>query len=317
MTASSNRPAPPLPSDVPVPPEERTGGIVSIDPVLSPDLKALYERRITRLAALEEKAGEDGGNYLAFLRHLVELQARQLEQAPLSPQDMATMAVWLNSTVMPSAEALAEAPFWQEIFRTFIAELAPSLPVPQAEALQQASRDVPELARQAHLLLTGNFSEANQVLAVPLFAVLSLCWAQGASMLLATEEARKARAEPEAVNCPCCGALAVASLVMTGGREGLRYQECSLCETRWHRVRSLCTVCGESGKLNYWSLDEQKAPVEVETCGDCLSYVKLIRLDRDPQQEGVADDLGTFPLDSLIGEKSFTRSTINPFALPL
>lgn len=315
--SSRRKVAPPLPSDTPVPPEERTGGIAEVEPFVLPELAALYQRRGARLEALAEQAGDDGGPYLRFLRELVSLQERALKDAPLPPLAMATLAGWLAAETLPTSEELNDAPFWQEIFSGFASELARVLPEKQARRLEEAAQDPKLLSEQAHLLLSGDFAHADKTLAVPLWAVLSLCWAQGAAWVLASPDARKKHADQSATHCPCCGALPAGSLVMTGAREGLRYQQCSLCETRWHKVRSICTVCGESGKLDYWLLDARDAPVEIESCGDCQSYAKIFRLDRHNDLEADADDLATFALDALVEEKGFTRATINPFALPV
>lgn len=108
----------------------------------------------------------------------------------------------------------------------------------------------------------------------------------------------------------------VASLVLGGAREGLRYLQCSLCETRWHRVRAVCVDCGASDKIDHWTLDDARSPIQIETCGDCKGYIKTFRLDYDPELEAMADDLGSFSLDNAIEEKGFMRIGINPFSFP-
>ncbi|NHW59362.1 formate dehydrogenase accessory protein FdhE, partial [Escherichia coli] len=75
--------------------------------------------------------------------------------------------------------------------------------------------------------------------------------------------------------CPVCNSMPVASMVQIGTTQGLRYLHCNLCETQWHVVRIKCTNCELTGKLNYWSLDSENAPVKAESCGDCGSYLKI------------------------------------------
>ncbi|KMQ86435.1 formate dehydrogenase accessory protein [Lasius niger] len=105
-------------------------------------------------------------------------------------------------------------------------------------------------------------------------------------------------------------------MVLGGTQEGLRYEQCALCETRWHKVRSICPECFGSEHLDYWSIEEKMSAIEIESCGDCKTYSKLFRLDRDPHHELCSDDLASVVLDALVEEKGFVRRTVNPFALP-
>ncbi len=42
-----------------------------------------------------------------------------------------------------------------------------------------------------------------------------------------------------------------------------------VCETEWHVVRVKCSNCEQSGKLHYWSLDDEQAAIKAESCDDC------------------------------------------------
>ncbi|MFT8517883.1 MAG: formate dehydrogenase accessory protein FdhE, partial [Acetobacter persici] len=140
-------------------------------------------------------------------------------------------------------------------------------------------------------------------------------WAQ-AIALLAQDGATLHQRRSEGGACPCCGAPPSGSLVLTGDREGLRYLQCSLCETRWHKVRATCSVCDETGHIDYWSFEDTNAPIQAETCGDCKSYVKLFRLDREPALEILADDLATVVLDAALEEQGFIRAALTRFSFP-
>ncbi|MBS6209517.1 MAG: formate dehydrogenase accessory protein FdhE, partial [Proteus hauseri] len=116
--------------------------------------------------------------------------------------------------------------------------------------------------------------------------------------------------------CPVCNSMPVASMVQIGTTQGLRYLHCNLCETQWHVVRIKCTNCELTGKLNYWSLDSENAPVKAESCGDCGSYLKILYQEKDANVDAVADDLASIVLDAKMEEEGFARSSINPFLFP-
>ncbi|VEI46389.1 formate dehydrogenase accessory protein FdhE [Actinobacillus equuli] len=105
----------------------------------------------------------------------------------------------------------------------------------------------------------------------------------------------------------------MASVVHFGDTQGLRYLHCALCESEWNMTRSQCSVCDQSGKLDYWSIDSVDAAVKAESCGDCESYLKVLYQEKDPHVEPVADDLGTLILDAEMEHKGLARSGLNPF----
>lgn len=81
-------------------------------------------------------------------------------------------------------------------------------------------------------------------------------------------------------------------------------------------VRIKCTNCELTGKLNYWSLDSENAPVKAESCGDCGSYLKILYQEKDANVDAVADDLASLILDAKMEEEGFARSSINPLLFP-
>ncbi|QDH13287.1 formate dehydrogenase accessory protein FdhE [Formicincola oecophyllae] len=289
-----------------------------IEGILSPQLGTLYERRLAQFKKLALEAGEtNGGPYLGFLAVLTAAQRNLLQTAPLPAGAMATMQAWLNMERMPNAAELAAATFWQVLFKRLVMDVSPLLTPEHAQRLHDLAADRAALSQQAASLLAGDFLSVDGAVSAPLWAALSLAWAQGAQRLLADENAREARTKTPSVACPACGGLPTGSLLMGGKREGLRYQHCALCETRWHRVRSVCTQCGDGQSMDYWSVDDREAPMEVESCGQCQTYVKVFRLDRAPDLEPVASDFASLMLDDAVGREGFTRATVNPYALPV
>lgn len=58
-------------------------------------------------------------------------------------------------------------------------------------------------------------------------------------------------------------------------------------------------------------MEDRKDPAQAEACPECRSYLKLCRMDRDPEVEPLADDLASLALDLLMSEEGFGRSRVN------
>ncbi|NHN87927.1 formate dehydrogenase accessory protein FdhE [Acetobacter conturbans] len=301
-------------SDI-VPLDKRTPGVPTIEPLIFPVLDALYARREKRLNECATTEGEDEGAYFRFLSGLVGTQRNILANNPVSEQDAVAICKMMESGYdHPELESrLREIAGWQNAYDALVQAGAADLPEAACAALKNAGQDRESLSIQAAHLLRGDYGQVDAGVAVVLWAALSLCWAQAVASSQ-SETGRQTGAQ--ATLCPCCGAPPVASLVLGGDREGLRYLQCSLCETRWHRVRGVCVECGASGRLEHWSLDDVKAPIQIETCGDCKTYIKVFRLDYDPHLEAAADDLGSLTLDAALEQEGFTRIALNPFSFP-
>ncbi|MFH7810710.1 MULTISPECIES: formate dehydrogenase accessory protein FdhE [Acetobacter] len=301
-------------SDI-VAPDKRTPGVVAIDPAIYPMLDKLYARRIDRLKAQILLQGENG-EYFRFLTHLVQVQQDILAQTPLEQADVEAIHSLLKQGVADTAQlehSLGSIQCWQAAYITLATQLTPMLPQKVAQALGSLSADKAGLTKAAAHLLQADYAQVDAGVAVILWAALSTCWAQAVTL---KQGEGIIQSLAHATHCPCCHAPPVASLVMGGAREGLRYLQCSLCEVRWHRVRAVCVACDASGQMDHWTLDDAKSAIQIETCGDCRNYIKTLRLDYDPELEAVADDLGSLLLDSAMEAEGFMRIGINPFSFP-
>lgn len=300
-------------SDI-VPPDKRTPGIVAIDPVIFPILDKLYERRIKRLNAQAHALGENG-EYYRFLSQIVSFQQQNLALSPLQQDEITAIhAVISREQSNEQLEnRLLGITCWQTAYARLITRLEAFLPQEMLQRLSGLLTKPQHLARLVVHLLRAEYQLVNPGSAVVIWAALSACWAQAITSLQ-----KNAVTHPiaQSVVCPCCGAPPVASLVLGGAREGLRYLQCSLCETRWHRVRAVCIACEETSQIDHWTLDDTKSAIQIETCGDCKSYIKTFRLDYDPTLEAVADDIGSFTLDKVAEAEGFLRIGINPFSFP-
>lgn len=320
-------------SDIPAL-DKRIPGVPAIEPVIFPKLEALYARRSARLEELafqlvkeaaqhepsSAEAEEINAGYFSFLSGLVSAQGRLLAGRPLSRADAEPVRAMLRgkntSPDIPTQDMLENSLYWQKAFSALVDDAGAQLPAETQDALKALALEKPDvLAAQAYALLSGQYDQVDAGAAVFLWAALSVFWAQ-AIALIAEDDKRLTQRRSEGGACPCCGAPPSGALVLTGDREGLRYLQCSLCETRWHKVRATCSVCDATDHIDYWSFENTNAPIQAETCGDCKSYVKLFRLDRDPALEVLADDLATVVLDAALEEQGFIRAALNPFALP-
>ncbi len=276
-----------------VPPEAASR---HFDPVLRPDLAALYATRAARLRALAE--GHELSAYLALAADMAGAQAACLTDiAPSGPVDPV---------------ALAQNGDWPEVLDRMIARLTPRAPDQVAPHLAALSQ-MPEAARRdaGVALVEGRFDAVDPALAPFLWAALSSRVAQAARAA-----PLPAAAQQEPADCPICGTAPVASVIHTGDRQGLRYLHCALCECEWHMVRAKCSNCGDSTRLDYLSFDTPEAAIRAEACSACGSYLKVISLERDPGAEVIADDLASLALDAAAGDEGHGRSGFNPFALP-
>ncbi|QQX88716.1 formate dehydrogenase accessory protein FdhE [Cupriavidus necator] len=265
-------------------------------PLIQPDLAGLYSRRAARLRTLAD--GHDLADYLRLAARVAEVQASLVPEAAGSgPAD---------------ARAIPQEGHWGALLDRLIERLAHDVPAPVAPHLA-ALRALPADARlgAAQALTDGRFDAVPAAIAPFFWAALSL------------QCASAARAAPvpdggpaEHASCPVCGTAPVASLILIGDRQGMRYLHCALCESQWHMVRAKCTNCGDASELDYLSFDTPEATVRAESCGVCHGYLKVISLERDPQAEAVADDLATLALDDAVTAEGYQRTGFNPFALP-
>ena len=97
----------------------------------------------------------------------------------------------------------------------------------------------------------------------------------------------------------------------------MRYLHCGLCASEWHVVRAKCSLCDNTRGITYLSLAEPGAEpatqpaVQAEVCPECHGYLKLCRLERDPNLDPWADDLATLALDLLVEQEGYERAGLN------
>lgn len=282
-----------------------------IPPVLFPNLKNLYQRRAERFQALAKD--NPFADYLEFAAEIALAQEKALHDNPLE-LDLTPLLSQQTGVAPLDKKTFKRGKHWQALLTSIIAELQSVVPESAKIALENLSKaSETELEEMATALLNDEYSKVSADKSVFIWAALSLYWAQ-----LAANIPGKAKTEygENRQFCPVCNSMPVSSMVQIGTTQGLRYLHCNLCETEWHVVRIKCTNCELTGKLNYWSLDSENAPVKAESCGDCGSYLKILYQEKDANVDAVADDLASLILDAKMEEEGFARSSINPLLFP-
>lgn len=267
-----------------------------------------FARRARRLRQLA--AGHSLGDYLAFATALAEAQQEQLDGLPALPMPDLDLLTRCREHGMPplAPGGWPRDPVW----RTLVIQLADALdgiaPAPARAAFARLREAGDEwLESQADLLLAGDQQGLDVACAPVIGAALQVCWTRLAAAL---DPVWVTRPELRGL-CPVCGSPPVAGVVRGDADHGLRYLHCALCGTEWHVVRAQCSHCDNDKGIVYYTVEDRKDPVQAEACPECGSYLKLCRMDQDPNVEPLADDLASLALDLLMSEEGFARSGVN------
>ncbi|MBN6711659.1 formate dehydrogenase accessory protein FdhE [Haemophilus haemoglobinophilus] len=273
-------------------------------PLLFANPQNLYQRRSERLKKLAKDHPLQ--DYLLFLSTLVDAQLSVLKDFPLPKTENLTF----NAYYPLHIKQWQRDPIWQDILQALLAKLKPQaneMMLTTIENLEKSSHT--EIEHLADQLLAQELSLVSSDKALFIWSALSVYWLQLVQQLPRQIEMESNK---NLQHCPICASSPTASVVHLGSQQGLRYLHCSLCETEWNVVRSQCTNCEQSEKLDYWSIDNEFAAVKTESCGDCHSYLKIFYQEKDPYLEPIADDLASIFLDIEMEDKGFLRSGFNP-----
>ena len=292
-----------------------------------PERSTVFAEREMRLR--QRAAAHPMREFLLFMAELARSQHELLQHHPaVALPDGAALDAAARAGLPPLPAALwPRDPAWRDGLVRLIDSLVPRLRGSPAEAGVASLRlaDAAWLEQQAGRLLAGVMLGLDLAAAPLVAAALQTHWTH---LVLATEAARGADRLPPfgridaATRCPCCGSRPTASISRIGAdTSGLRYLQCSLCAAQWHMVRIKCTNCEQTKGIHYESLRRAeedpaaaagaKQAVEAETCDECHHYLKIVRMERDPHVEPVADDLASLTLDLLVSEAGYRRHGVN------
>ncbi|WP_028693965.1 formate dehydrogenase accessory protein FdhE [Pseudomonas cremoricolorata] len=293
--------------------EQPSGGVGDIAALLLPDLRQHYGRRAARLRRLAED--HEHGAYLGFAAQVAEAQQALLDSLPLRAESVQPLLANIGHGAPLDVHRLQRSGYWQMALEHLLGQLGANANGALGEVIEGLLA-MPAGQREvcAEHLLQGRYAEVDSGQAVLLWAALMVYFTQIAAALPVSAQA--AVGEQRQL-CPVCSSAPVASVILSGKQAGLRYLHCGLCESRWHMVRVKCSNCEATGKLDYWSLDQQDSAVKAESCGDCDSYLKVMYSEHDPAVDPVADDLASLALDAELEQQGFARSSLNPFVFPV
>jgi FdhE protein len=281
-------------------------GIRVPDPIILPDPATLFARRATRLDYLAR--GHPMADWLRFMAALARAQQAVLSQlpAPMPPEPD-----WVRRAVLARRPPLAAVehcrrPIWREGLSLLLdAADDPALP----EATQRVTKklrgvDPDALEVLADRCLQGHVAANESGEALYITAALQVYFVGAAACV----DVASLRLLERRGRCPVCGCVPVASMVTaSGSAPGTRFLHCSLCATAWNHMRAVCTVCGGSRSLTLQEIEGSNGSVKAETCGECMTYVKVLYEAKQPQLDLVADDLATLGLDMLVSEGGWSR----------
>lgn len=275
-----------------------------------PRREDLFTSRSQRFQVLAENHAM--GDYLRFMGRLAERQQAALDNFPPLPLPSPTYLEECRVWQRPPFAALSwrRDSAWRDGLRQMLAALAHEpLPAATKAALKRLGRcGEGDLEGYAGKLLSHDLAAVPAEVTPFLAGALQVYWT---AMTTTLEGWALPRLET-ANRCPVCGSPPVAGIVRSGGAlHGLRYLCCSLCASQWHRVRGICSNCDATQGLTYFGIEGQTGPVTAESCDQCHTYLKIIKLEKEPQADPQSDDLAMLALDLLMDQTGQARNGTN------
>ncbi len=287
--------------------EPPKGNIPYLDLPRREDLFATRARRFHSLAE-----NHTLGDFLRLMGQLSHAQQIAVDEFPPLPPPEPEYLEQCRRQRLPPFGVLGwrRDPSWRAGLRRILAamreEQLPAAANGAIRRLDLISED--ELEKMASGLLSHELAAVPAEVAPFVAAGLQVYWT---AMTGALEAQNLPRLEPANL-CPVCGSPPVAGIVRSGGTDnGLRYLCCSLCSSQWHMVRGICSNCNSTETVTYYAIEGQQGPVTAESCDECRTYLKIIKLEKDRQADPQSDDLAMLALDLLMVEDGHDRNGFN------
>lgn len=277
------------------------GDLGDIPRLRLPVPSTLFAQRAERFTKLAQ--GNGIGPYLALLADLARAQGRALAVA-------GSVSLPQGSGGPPIELTSALGADFARVLGSITTDLSRrSMPEATRQALGRlATMPAEAIEGQAKLLVSGLLSAVDPALAPFIAAAV-----QTRLVPLAAAFGGECHDHSERDDCPLCDAPPVAGTVQGGDK--LRYLACSMCAAEWHVTRIKCSHCGTTAGIGYFEIQGAEKGVKAETCESCKGYVKLFYLEERPETEPLADDVATYALDVLVGEREYGRIGLNPLLL--
>lgn len=280
---------------------------LAIVPVIAPNCVKLYRHRAARIAQVKQDSPLR--DYLSLLEQLVSTQLNIAEKAEFGPAPDV-----IAEQLMPfSLDKVGYEMHWQGVLLNLIDALLPQVSDPIAVVLKRlATEKSADLQSWSQALRANEFSRVPGEYSLFIWAALSVYWAHWAPLVVVKLPPEDSTQQ---ALCPVCGSHPIASEIVEKPRKGLRYLHCSLCETRWHLVRAICTACHQDDGISLWAEQEKEAPVRIESCDHCHGYTKMMFTDIAPELDVAIDDLLSQHFDQQLALQGYQPTTVNPFLL--
>lgn len=275
-----------------------------------PNPAYLFGSRAARFHKLAEASSL--GPYLSFLGRLTEAQAASLAELPdpihPSPNDIARA---LEFGMPPLVRICTADPTLEATFNRLFS-FAREIDQPQqaATALAGVSAATPaERKIIADRVLAGTMPVESLGEQVYIASALQVHFARLAARLCPARLVSLGDGI-----CPACGGPPATTMIVGWpGAHGARYCACSLCGTLWNIDRIKCALCGSTEGIACEEVDDPSITIKAETCDHCHGWVKMLRQDKDPATEPIADDVASLGLDLLMKAGPYHRGGVNPF----
>jgi FdhE protein len=278
-----------------------------------PEKGAVFHDRAARLRMLAQD--HTLKEYLLFAASVCDAQHDALRAFPDVPLPSEQQLALCREHGMPplSVQSWQRDPAWQGALRQITARLDADANLATRETLARLQQmDGAALETLADAILAGRYGSMDLAVAPFVAAALQVYWTH-----MATSLGDRAFGRSDVASlCPVCASHPASSIVRIGGAEqGLRYLNCSLCETQWHMVRVKCTNCESTKGIAYYSIEGASGAVKAESCDQCHTYLKIAYMEKDPHVDPIADDVATLALDLMMDDSGKSRSGPNLFLM--
>lgn len=275
------------------------GTIPDIQPIILPEGNP-FTMRVMQFEKMRILVAEDLHITIDFWIALTEVAKDVFKNADMTAPILNAETPFLNDEVLIQ--------YFPQVFKSLLAGLKEKTLTESVAkvvaALESQSDDV--LTGFAKALLGYSEEEINKEFQLFILMALKVIYVKSASLAILP----KMEVEQAFHSCPMCGDAPIAS-VIDPMDNGLRYLVCNLCETKWHKVRSTCHSCANTGRIELLSVEAQESVMKAESCPECHTYIKHIDRTKNPLLDVFVEDLATLSLDFTLAEENQQRQAFN------
>lgn len=275
------------------------GTIPDVKPIILPNGNP-FTTRIMQFEKMLISAPEDLHITINFWIQLTKVASVVFKNSDIKVPVLNAKDPFLNDD-----ELLA---YFPDVLKSFLAEMNKEALTKEVEAVIQQLLALSDdaLQEQARALLGYVEVEVAKEFQLFLSMALKIIYVKSATLA----DLPQLEVEQSFHNCPMCGDSPIAS-VIDPMDNGLRYLVCNLCETKWHRVRSTCHDCSNTGRIELLSVEGQDSVMKAESCPECNTYIKHLDRSKNPMLDVYVEDLATISLDFTLADDNFQRKSFN------